>query len=101
MIQTQENGEKPYFGPDLGLLGQNSGRHFFFLSKIWLRQSLYIIVSYYHVQYQKKPMTQPWENFVTDRQTDESDFMGRRPINVGRPKRRLKNHIQTNHSLHE
>ena len=59
MIQTQENGEKPYFGPDLGLLGQNSGRHFFFLSKIWLRQSLYIIVSYYHVQYQKKPMTQP------------------------------------------
>ena len=59
MIQTQENGEKPYFGPDLGLLGQNSGRHFFFLSKIWLRQSLYIMVSYHHVQYQKKPMTQP------------------------------------------
>ena len=33
MIQTQENGEKPYFGPDLGLLGQNSGRHFFFFQK--------------------------------------------------------------------
>ena len=23
MIQTQENGKKPNFGPDLGLLGQN------------------------------------------------------------------------------
>ena len=25
MIQTQENGEKPHFGPDLGPLGPNSG----------------------------------------------------------------------------
>ena len=30
MIQTQENGEKPHFGPDLGLLDPNSGRQFFF-----------------------------------------------------------------------
>ena len=25
-IQTQENSEKPYFGPDLAPLGPNSGR---------------------------------------------------------------------------
>ena len=29
MIQTQENGKKPHFGPDLGPLGPNSGRQFF------------------------------------------------------------------------
>ena len=29
MIQTKENGEKPYFGPDLGPLDPNSGRMFF------------------------------------------------------------------------
>ena len=26
LIQTQEYGEKSHFGPDLGLLGSNSGR---------------------------------------------------------------------------
>ena len=30
MIQTQENEEKSYFGPDLGPLDPNSGRQFFF-----------------------------------------------------------------------
>ena len=30
MIQTQENGEKLHFGPDLGLLDPNSGSQFFF-----------------------------------------------------------------------
>ena len=30
MIQTPENSEKPNFGPDLDLLGPNSGHHFFF-----------------------------------------------------------------------
>ena len=30
----------------------------FFFSKIWLRQSLDIMVSYHHVQYQKKLMIQ-------------------------------------------
>ena len=34
MIQTQENGEKPHFGPDLGLLGPKSGREFFFLKNL-------------------------------------------------------------------
>ena len=43
MVQIQENGEKPHFGPDLGLLNPNSSRQNIF-SKIWLRQSLNIIV---------------------------------------------------------
>ena len=30
MIQTQENGEKSHFGPDLGLLISNRGRQSFF-----------------------------------------------------------------------
>ena len=34
MIQTQENGKKPHFGPDLGSLDPNLGHHFF-SSKIW------------------------------------------------------------------
>ena len=34
MIQTQENGEKPHFGPDLGSLNPNSGLQFFFKNKI-------------------------------------------------------------------
>ena len=32
------------------------------------------MVSYHHVQYQKKLILQSWENFVTDGQPDESDF---------------------------
>ena len=32
MIETLENGEKPHFGPDLGPLGPNSCREFFFLN---------------------------------------------------------------------
>ena len=47
MIKTQENDEKPHFGPELGPLGPNSGRQFFFQ----LRQSLDIMVTYRHVQY--------------------------------------------------
>ena len=31
MTQTQETGEKPRFGPDLGILGPNWGGQFFFL----------------------------------------------------------------------
>ena len=30
MIKTQENGEKPHFGPNLGPLGPNWGRRNFF-----------------------------------------------------------------------
>ena len=43
---------------------------FFFCWKIWLCQSLDVMVSYHHVQYQKKQMIQSWENLVMDRQTD-------------------------------
>ena len=30
MIQTQENGKKPYFGPDLGPFGRISGHQIFY-----------------------------------------------------------------------
>ena len=45
------------------------------------------MVSYHHVQYQKKLMIQSSENLVTDGQTDESesDFTGRRLTNIERP----------------
>ena len=69
MVQTQENDKKTHFGSNLGPLAPNLDRNFF--SKIWLRQSLDIMVSYHHVQYQKKLMIQSWENLVTDGQTDE------------------------------
>ena len=57
IIQTQEKGKKPHFGPDLDLLCSNS-RHFFFLSKIWPRKVLDAMVSYHHLQYQEKLMIQ-------------------------------------------
>ena len=37
------------------------------------------MVSYHHVQYQKKLTIQSWENLLTDGQTDKSDFIGRCP----------------------
>ena len=40
-----------------------------FFKKLWLRQSLDIMVSYHHVQYDKKIMIQSSENLVTDKQT--------------------------------
>ena len=51
------------------------------------------MVSYHHVQYQKKLMIQSWKNLVSDgltdgqteRQTDESDFIGRCLTNIERP----------------
>ena len=52
MNQTWENGKKPSFGFDFDPFGPNSGHQFFF-SKIWLRQSLDIMVSYHHAQYLK------------------------------------------------
>ena len=55
IIQTQENGEKPNFGPDLGPLDPNSDCQKF-CSKIWFHQSLDIMVRYHPVQYQKKLM---------------------------------------------
>ena len=95
MTQTQENGEKPCFGPDLGTLDSNSGRQFFFL-KIWLCQSVDIMVNNYHVKYQKKTNDSILKKFTdggmdgrtdghTDGQTDESDFIGRCLTDVERP----------------
>ena len=57
-------------------------------SWIWLRQSLNTMVSYHHVQYQKKLLIQSWEKLVTDGQmeTEESDFIERCLTNVERPK---------------
>ena len=46
------------------------GQQYFFFSKIWLHQSLHIMVSYHHLQYQKKLMTQSWQNLVTNGQMD-------------------------------
>ena len=69
MIQTQENGEKPYFGPDLGLLGQNSGRHFFFSFK-----NLASPVTIYHGQLSSCTISEktndPTLRKLSNRQTD-------------------------------
>ena len=46
---------------------------FFFFSKIWLRQSLDVIVRYHHVQYQKKindPILRKLSDGRTDGRTD-------------------------------
>ena len=63
--QPWENGKEPSFGPNFDLLGQSLG-HQNFVSKIWFCKSLDIMVSYDHVQYQEKLITQSWENLVTD-----------------------------------
>ena len=71
MIQTQENGGKPHFRPDLGLLRPNSGHEIF--SKIWLCQSLDIMISYHYVQYRKKtkgPILRKLSDGRTDGQMD-------------------------------
>ena len=74
---------------------------------IWFRQSLEIIVSYHHVQYQKKLMIQSWENLVTDgqtdkrtdRQTDKSDFIGHCSTNTKRPITKLINDTNRKQNL--
>ena len=71
--------KKPLFGPDSARWAQIRSAKCLF-SKIWYRQSLDIMVSYQHVQYQKKT-----EDPIL-RQVEESDFMGRCPTNPERPK---------------
>ena len=72
------------WAPILDDLVQIRVAKFFFKN---LASSLDIIVSYHHVQYQKK--LQSWENVVTDGQTDgqtdESYISVRCPTNVKRP----------------
>ena len=88
MNKTGENGKKPSFWPDFDPFGPNSGCnffyffYFFFLPKICLRQSLYLMVSYRHVEYQKQLLIQYWKNLVKDRQTD-----GQRVRQMDRQKR--------------
>ena len=54
--------KKTSFGPDFGIFDQIRDSYcfffVFFFPKIWLRQSLDIIVSYHYVQNQKKLMVQ-------------------------------------------
>ena len=72
MIQTQQNGEKPLFRPDLHLLGPNSSHKFFF-SKVWFYQSLDIMVSYHHVQYQKKNNSPIFRKLIDGRTEGQTD----------------------------
>ena len=57
MNQSGENDKEPSFGPDFGPFGRNSRCQNLF-SKIWLRQSLDVMISYHHVQHQKNLMIQ-------------------------------------------
>ena len=54
--------QEPCFGPDFGPFDPNLGRQIFY-SKIWLRQSLDIMIRYHHVQYEKKLMIHNWETW--------------------------------------
>ena len=83
------------------LAGFRPVRRQLFVLKIWYLQSLDIIISYHHVQYQKKQTNNVILRKLsdgqtderadglmdrkTDRQTNESDFIGRCPTNAGRP----------------
>ena len=92
--QTWENDKKPSSRPNIDLFGPNSGPQIFFL-KIWLFQSLDIMVSYhpveimisyYREQYQKQLMIQSWENLVTNGRTNgRADGRGRYLTNVESP----------------
>ena len=63
--------KKISFRPNFGQLGPNSTHYFFFFQNIWLCQSLDIMVRCHHVQYQKNPTIEFWENLETDRRTDK------------------------------
>ena len=122
---TWGNGQKPSFGPEFVPFWPKFGPKTFFVvvtsaryytllqaiiivwarfwpiwpkfwPPIWRCQSLNI-VSYHHVQYQKKLIIQSWKNLITDRRPDsetdrltESDSLRRCPTNVGHPKKKKK-----------
>ena len=82
MNQTWENDKKkPSFGHDFGLSNPGSDSQFFLVKNLALS-----VTTYYR---QLSSCAISW-NFVTDkrtdRQTEESDFIGRCPTNVERPK---------------
>ena len=60
--------KKTSFGPDFAPFGPNWGCHFP-PPKIWLRQSLDLMVRYHHVQYQKK-INDPILRKLSDGRTD-------------------------------
>ena len=74
-MQLEKMAKKPCFRPDFGPFGPNSSCQFF-SPKTWLCQSLNVMVSYHHVQYQKKLMIQSCKNLVMDRQTDRQTGIG-------------------------
>ena len=68
----------------LGLILTHLAQKCFFLSKIWLRQSLNVMVRYHHVQYQKKTndpilrkLSPGGTDGQTDRQTDRQELFHR------------------------
>ena len=89
MSRIWENSKKPSFGPDFGPFGPNLGLFFSFFcfSKIWLRQSHHGQLSSCTIS--EKPNNPIIRNF-SDRQTDESDFIGRCSTNVERPTKKGK-----------
>ena len=91
MIKTKENGKNLTLGMIQTYWAKI--RAFTFLKKnIWICQSL-DMVSYHHVKYQKKLKIQSQENFVmekemdgrTEKQKDESDFIGHCPTDFEHP----------------
>ena len=82
MIQTQENGKKCHFDPDLGPFGPNTGHNFFF-------KNLALSVTRYHGQLSSCTISEntndPILRKFSDGQADERDFIGRCPTKVERP----------------
>ena len=76
--------KKLVLGPILAPLLQIQVANFF--SKIWLRQSLGSQLSCANQKKTNDPVLRKFTDRRTDGQTDESDFMGRRPTNVECPK---------------
>ena len=94
-IQTQENGEKPHFGADVGPLDPNSGRQFFFknitasVARCHGQLSICKSSEKSHDPILRK-FSDGLTNRRTDRQTNESDFIGRCPTDVERPTTNFK-----------
>ena len=94
MIQTQENGKKPHFGPDLGPLGLNLGCQFFFQKPGFVSHLIsWSPITMYNIRKSNDPIlrkvgdghTEGWTEGQAGQQTEESDFMGRCLTNVERP----------------
>ena len=107
MNQTWENGKNLILDTVLVCLTQichPKSSHQNCFSKIWLRQTLDIMVSYHHIQYQKKN-NDPILRKHTDGQTDDrptddgSDFIGCCPTNAEHQNHKIKNYSHLLHNL--